>query len=318
MGPQGGGGGNNGGGGGGGVGPAGAPMGVYGATNHAVLQSILLAQQRCQQSLSLIQGQIDNGFSAFKVWQQQRFVTLNDNVRRFGGAVQGGFALQDPVQASNGRRVVAQQENRPPNAPDDRNAKLCPNLHTLQDLWEEWKFGVGGHKPASRFDSQERGGHGSKGKKQQCSRQKRVWGPMDRLVREGDAPAEATRKIKMTCGEAASPAFIMNAMGKCGVHPNLVNGPAEQQAAAARHTPFLNAPHHGQGRGRQAVMPADRRGVLAPMFRAAGTPRLMGTSVAVQETLNAQLRGEGTGDATAIFQSTAVRAEIQLTFFFTD
>jgi len=80
-------GGGNGGGGGGGP-TAGAPMGVYGATNQAVLQSILLAQQRCQQSLSLLQVQVDNGFSAFKVWQQQRFVTLNDNVRRFGGAIQ--------------------------------------------------------------------------------------------------------------------------------------------------------------------------------------------------------------------------------------
>jgi len=310
MGPQGGGGGNNGGGGGGGVGPAGAPMGVHGTTNHAVLQSILLAQQRCQQSLSLLQGQVDNGFSAFKVWQQQRFVTLNDNVRRFGGTIQGGFARQDPVQASNRRRAVAQQENRPPNTPDDRNAELCPNLHTLQDLWEEWKFGIGGRKPASRFNSQERGGYGSKGKKQRYSRRKRVWDLMDRLVREGDTPAEAIRKIKLAYGEAASPTFIMNAIGKYGVHPNLVNGAANQQAAGARYAPFLNAPRRGQGRGRQAVMPTDRRGVLAPMFRAAGVPRLMGTSVAVQETLNAELRGEGAGNATAIFQSTTVRAEI--------
>jgi len=66
-------------------------MGVCGATNQAVPQSILLAQQRCQQSLSLLQAQVDNGFSAFKAWQQQRFVTLNDNVRRFGGTIQGGL-----------------------------------------------------------------------------------------------------------------------------------------------------------------------------------------------------------------------------------
>jgi len=105
-------------------------------------------------------------FLSFKVWQQQLFVTLNDNVHRFGGTIQGGFARQDPAQGGNRRRAVAQQENRPPNTPDARNAKLCPNLHTLQDLWEEWEFGVGGHKPASRFDSQERSGQGSKGKKQ--------------------------------------------------------------------------------------------------------------------------------------------------------
>jgi len=159
--------GDGGGNGGGGGGPAaGAPMGVHGTTNQAVLQSILLAQQRCQQSLSLPQAQVDNGFLAFKVWQQQRFVTLNDKVRHFGGAIQGGFARQDPLQASNRRRAIAQQENHPPNTPDDRNDELCPNLHTPQDLWEEWKFGIGGRKPASWFASQEHGGHGSKGKKQ--------------------------------------------------------------------------------------------------------------------------------------------------------
>ena len=70
---------------------------------------------------------------------------------------------------------------------------------------------------------------------------------MDRLVREGDTPAEAIRKIKVACGEAASPTFIMNAIGKYGVQPILVNGPANQQAAAARYAPFLNAPHRGQG-----------------------------------------------------------------------
>jgi len=67
-------------------------MGFYGTANHAVLQCILLAQQPYQQSLSLLQGQINNGFSAFKAWQQQQLVTLNANVRCFGGAIQGGFA----------------------------------------------------------------------------------------------------------------------------------------------------------------------------------------------------------------------------------
>lgn len=180
MSPPGGDGGNNGGGGGGGVG--GAPMGVYGTTNHAVLQSILLAQQRCQQSLSLLQVQVDNGFSAFKVWQQQRFVTLNDNVRRFGGTIQGGFARQDPVQASHRRRHQAQtaaNNENAPNTPDDQNAELCPNLHTLEDLWEEYKFGIGGRKPASQFTQQERGGYGSNKKKQRYCRRNRIWKIMD-------------------------------------------------------------------------------------------------------------------------------------------
>ena len=131
---------------------------------------------------------------------------------------------------------------------------------------------------------------------------------MERLVREGDTPTVAIRKIKVAYGEAASPTFIMNAIGRHGVHPNLVNGPANQQAAAARHAPFLNAPHRGQGRGRQATLPT-RRG-LAPIFRGADVPRLMGTSVAVQGTLLAEINGVGNGNPTAIFQSNRVTAQI--------
>jgi len=39
-------------------------------------------------------------------------------------------------------------------------------------------------------------------------------------------------------------------------------------------------------------------------------PRLMGTSVAVQGTLLAEINGIGAGNPTAIFQSNRVRAEI--------
>jgi len=95
---------------------------------------------------------------------------------------------------------------------------------------------------------------------------------MDGPVREGDTLAEAMRKIKVARGEAASPAFIMNATGKCGVHPNLVNGPAGQQAAAARCAPFLNAPHRGQGRGRQVTPLTVKDAVdMAPRGRSSDT-----------------------------------------------
>jgi len=134
---------------------------------------------------------------------------------------------------------------------------------------------------------------------------------MDGPVREGDTPAEAMRKIKVAHGEAASPAFIMNAMGKHGVHPNLVNGPADQQAAAARCAPFLNAPHRGRGRGRQATLPTQR--CIAPIFRGADVPRFDRTSVAVQGTLLAEINCVGNGDPAAIFQSTRVTANVQKT-----
>jgi len=48
-----------------------------------------------------MQVQMDNGFAAMKQYIGRQFVTLNDNVRRFGGTIQGGFARQDPTQPAN-------------------------------------------------------------------------------------------------------------------------------------------------------------------------------------------------------------------------
>ena len=76
--------------------------------NTAVLQSILLQQQRMAQSVGALHVHVDSQFQVMKVWQQQRFATMVDNIRRFGGSIQGGFAWQDPTQAGNWRRAVAQ------------------------------------------------------------------------------------------------------------------------------------------------------------------------------------------------------------------
>ena len=66
---------------------------------------------------------------------QRQNTTLNDNIRRFGGTIQGGFARQDPTQAANRRRALAEIPlNRRINAGNDREdptAELAPNLHTL-------------------------------------------------------------------------------------------------------------------------------------------------------------------------------------------
>ena len=40
-----------------------------------------------------MQVQIDNGFASMKQCIGRQFVTLNDNVRRFGGAMQAGDSL---------------------------------------------------------------------------------------------------------------------------------------------------------------------------------------------------------------------------------
>jgi len=80
---------------------AAAAAGTAPGADTAVRQSILLQQQPCVQSVSALHVHVDSPFQVMKAWQQQRFATMIDNIRQFGGPVQGGFARQDPGQASN-------------------------------------------------------------------------------------------------------------------------------------------------------------------------------------------------------------------------
>ena len=139
----------------GGVAPA------VGATAHgAVLQSILLNQQRTNFTQALMQVQMDNGFASMKQHIGRQFVTLNDNIRRFGSTTQEGFARQDPVQAANQQAARNKPALPPLNLPvgvkhRDPTAEPAPNLHTLEETWTEWKAGIGGREPAQLFSRRE-------------------------------------------------------------------------------------------------------------------------------------------------------------------
>jgi len=88
--------------------------------------------------------------------------------------------------------------------------------------------------------------------------------------------------------------FIMNAIGKHGVHPTLLQ-PNSQPTGNA-----FFAPRRAVRGGRTDA------GVPRGGARGNHVPRLMGGSVAVQGTLLAEINGVGTGNPTAIFQSTRV------------
>jgi len=62
--------------------------------NTAVLQSILLQQQRCAQSVSAPHVHVDSQFQVMKALQQQQFATMIDSIRRFGGAIKGGLPIR--------------------------------------------------------------------------------------------------------------------------------------------------------------------------------------------------------------------------------
>jgi len=188
------------------------PVGVAGTDTGAMLHTIILNQQRTITNQALVQVQIDNRFAKMKTYIGRQNVTLNGNIHRFGGTVQGGFAWQDPVQAGQ-RQAALRERGVPLNASNlpagvvedcDPNAELTKNLHSLEDYWREWKCGVGGRKPAQLFSSREHGGHGSKRQSMMFSRSLRIYTLLQLLVDEGRTVAQAIEDIKNAYGHPLS------------------------------------------------------------------------------------------------------------------
>jgi len=130
---------------------------------------------------------------------------------------------------------------------------------------------------------------------------------LQKLVDEGRTSAEAIAVVKLHYGAAKLVTQFSEAIRLIPNHPSLHPLPHQRQ------DPPLAPPNGGRRRGagrggRVQALPTQRG--LAPIFRLPTLPRLMGTSVAVQGTLLAQINGIGTGNPAAIFRSNRVMANI--------
>ena len=79
------------------------------------------------------------------------------------------------------------------------------------ELWTEYKFGVGGRKPAEQFTSTDRNNRVG-GIKQKYYRRKVVWDCIDRLVRSGYNAEAACHRIRQVYGFRDSVTQIINKM----------------------------------------------------------------------------------------------------------
>ena len=137
---------------------------------------------------------VDSQFQVMKAWQQQRFATMIDNIRRFGGTIQGG--LHGRTQC----KLVIEGGPSPNKAMPSMEPLLTVLVLAMRSCVPTFTpcriFGMSGRKPTSQFTSQERGGHGVNKKKQRCCHWKHMWDVMDRLIREGDTVDSAIANIK--------------------------------------------------------------------------------------------------------------------------
>jgi hypothetical protein len=142
---------------------------------------------------------------------------VNNNIRRFGGTIQGAVARQDPREAAQRRRAEAELEDEA-----EERATLSTTPRTLSDMWIEYKHVFGGRKPAEQFTSRERN-NPANGLKQKYYRRNVVWQTIARIVRGGATSAEAIHRIKESYGHKQSVTQIINKMirDRPAGHPNL-------------------------------------------------------------------------------------------------
>lgn len=79
------------------------------------------------------------------------------------------------------------------------NATLAKSPKTLELLWHEYEFGIGGRKPAKFFTSAERGKV-----KHAYTRRKLIWDTISTLVRAGRSVPEAIALIYDVYGAKTS------------------------------------------------------------------------------------------------------------------
>lgn len=138
---------------------------------------------------------------------QAQFNQINNNVRRYGGTIQGGLALQ-ANQGAN-RQIAANQHlaNIQGDAPG--SATLSRNPKSLREVWEEYVHGIGGRKPAREFTSRERN-NTMGGIKQKYYRRRIIWTTIDGMVRAGHTADAAIHAIRQAYGFQSSVTRIIN------------------------------------------------------------------------------------------------------------
>ena len=132
------------------------------------------------------------------------------------GTVVGGFAIQNnggQLRALNDpaahllKKVV-------------QHARLTMNITSVMQLWQEYKVGLYGYKPAEQFTMDER--NLSRGMTQMCYRRNKVWALTARMVHNGYSAQVAINRIHAVYGSNISITELIKKITiDGGDHPNL-------------------------------------------------------------------------------------------------
>ena len=174
------------------------------AATQQVLQTLLIQNQQLQRSIQEMENRLDLRDQANRSWLEDRLRRLNDNIRRFGGTIQGGLVRQNPDRQAAVRRYNNEpraQETAPLRGRTTAWPTLSPNISCLMSLWTEYEFGIGGRKPAKNWTPSERG---NPKQKQTYYRRNCVWKVQRHLINKGHRIEAANAIIRSTYGERTS------------------------------------------------------------------------------------------------------------------
>jgi len=187
------------------------PLEGSGGATHHVLQTVVIQQRNLQRQYEELQVQIHQMDQSNRVWMENKFRGLNNNIRRFGGTIQGGFTIQGNANTNR------QQVQRPPELPNHPRGgriwpKLSPNIKDLRVLWAEYEHGISGRKPARAWTREERGGGGDTKVKQTFYRRNNIWKIQKLLINKGYTVHSANALIEETYGASSSITSISKAI----------------------------------------------------------------------------------------------------------
>jgi hypothetical protein len=169
-----------------------APLG-HGLGNE-VMQSMLIQMNRMEHVQAQSQQTLLNAMSEMQTQHRRQFQVVNNNIRCFGGCIEGSLVRQ--VNSNRQQRLLAMNqadEAAPMEALND--AQLSSQPRDFITLWREYQFGLNGRKAARLFTTQER--NNANGKiKQKFYRRGEIWECMRRQIHRGLTPEQAALELQ--------------------------------------------------------------------------------------------------------------------------
>src|SRR5210317_2335587 len=168
--------------------------------------------------------------SEMRQFINKKVKVLNNNIRNFGGSIEGSFRIQGANAGRTFQRIsMGDSESALEPLIVENMATLSNNPRSLVELWREYQFGIDGRKPARDFSTDERNNRVG-GIKQKYYRRRFVWNAIKRLISSGMTSQAAIQKLRDVYGHSTSVTTIIEKIRRDkkeyqengGYHPNLV------------------------------------------------------------------------------------------------